>query len=151
MCGGGGFWPYTWRQMPKSEYEAETFKAYSQRNLIQLTKTSQSVYSHSHLCQGTTGEIYWMKRETSSASAKIIVRASDPKEQKNFWILCSVKESWDWWWCIQTLPVSDWLRQTVRPKISVKLNGERLQCSRKQYNIRFIHYYENVFDLSRWN
>lgn len=92
LGGGGGFWPYTWRQMPESEYEAETFKAYGQCNMIQLTKTSQSVYSHSHLCQGTTicyysvlhwtGEIYWMKSETFSASAWINIRASDPEEKK---------------------------------------------------------------------
>lgn len=97
--GGDGFWPYTWRQMPKSEYEAETFKADGQCNMIQLTKTSLSVYSHSHSCQGTnicyfsvlhrTGEIYWMKSETFSASAKINIRASDPeiKLRNKFWIL----------------------------------------------------------------
>lgn len=97
--GGGGFWPYTWRQIPKSEYEAETFKADGQCNMIQLTKTSLSVSSHSHSCQGTnisyfsvlhrSGEIYWMKSETFSASAKINVRASDPeiKLRNKFWIL----------------------------------------------------------------
>ncbi len=55
--------------------------------------------SHSHSCQGTnisyfsvlhrTGEIYWMKSETFSASAKINVWASDPeiKLRNKFWIL----------------------------------------------------------------
>lgn len=89
--GGGVFWPYAWRCV--------TFKADGQFNMIQLTKSSVSVLIHTQAREKTfvviffvlhrTGEIYWMKSETFTASAKIKVRASNPeiKQRNEFWIL----------------------------------------------------------------